>query len=74
MRGEQVEELVDRIDAVAADCERIINDIARPAFADLQSVFGTPMVSLLEQMLAVDLDSIEDGALLRLARSIVPAT
>lgn len=74
-RGERIDELVDRIDAVAADCQRIINEIAPPAFSGLETIFGVPIRTLLEQMHTVDLERITDKGLreqLRLARTIVP--
>jgi hypothetical protein len=74
--GSGLETIVGRIDDFAIDTQQLINEIAPPAFAGAEAVFGISLTGLLEMAASIDLNQIEDQELraqLLLARSIDPA-
>jgi hypothetical protein len=61
--GEGIEQVVDRVDQLSADIQRLINEIAAAAFPGAEAALGATIPELLSAVQTVDLDSIEDDAL-----------
>ena len=57
------EPLVERVDAVAAQCQALVNEIAPPAFSGAEHVLGATLEQLLEGLQAANLDEIKDPRL-----------
>ncbi len=61
--GHGIDRLVDRVDALAIDCQRIINEIAPEAFIGLQELLGGSLSELLDALQTADLDKVSDRGL-----------
>lgn len=61
-RGDVVP-LVQRVDDIALDCQRVVNQLAPSAFAGLEQLFGIPLEQLIDVVLTIDPDSIADTRL-----------
>jgi hypothetical protein len=73
--SEGVGALVDRVDALAADCQSLINDIAPIAFSGAEQVLGFRLRDFFEVAHGIDIGQVGDPLLraqLELARSIDP--
>jgi hypothetical protein len=73
MTGEGTDRIVERVDKLAADCQRLINEIGPSAFSGVEGVLGATLPELLAMAKSADLDAIEDDQLraqLRWARDI----
>lgn len=71
--GEGVDRIVERVDELAADCQRLINEVAPVAFSSAEQALGTTLLDLVELAKSADLEAIEDDQLraqLRLAQNI----
>jgi hypothetical protein len=55
--------LVQRVDEIALDCQRVVNQLAPSAFAELEQLFGVPLEQLIDIVLTIEPDSIADTRL-----------
>ncbi len=62
-QGQDVDAAVNRIDALAADCQALINEIAPAAFAGVEAVLGADLQTLAQTLSALDPQDIADDAL-----------
>jgi len=61
-QGEDVNQAVDRIDQVAADCQALVNDIAPAAFAGIQTALGIDFDTVVKTIISIDPADISDAA------------
>jgi hypothetical protein len=58
-----IDQVVDDIDALAADCQRLINDIAPVAFADAETALGAPLEHIVDIVNGIDPGTVVDERL-----------
>jgi hypothetical protein len=61
-QGEDVNQAVDRIDQVAAECQALVNDIAPTAFAGIQTALGIDFDTIVKTIINIDPTDITDEA------------
>jgi predicted RNase H-like nuclease len=74
--GDGVGRLVDRVNALAIDCQQIINEISPHAFSGLQELLGGTLSKLLDVLQSADLHEVSDPKLrtqLQGLRTVDPA-
>jgi hypothetical protein len=68
--GEGLDEVVERTDRLAADCQSIVNELGGPAFAGVEAALGATVPELIRLLQSAELDGIEDDAVRKQLESI----
>jgi hypothetical protein len=61
--GTGVNRAVERVDELAADCQRLINGIAPDAFAGAERALGAPLPELFQMLQGLDPETVDDERL-----------
>jgi uncharacterized protein YutE (UPF0331/DUF86 family) len=61
--GEGFEPIVERVDALALECQEIVNELAPGAFSGTEAAFEMTAQQIAEEIRKVDLDQVTDPAL-----------
>jgi hypothetical protein len=72
----RVDHVVERVDEIAAACQRLVNQIAPSAFAGMEGALGATLPELIAALESVDLEAIADDRLraqLSMVRAMIHA-
>jgi hypothetical protein len=55
--------LVDQVDTLALDCQRLVNELTPSAFGGLEHIFGAPLERIVDALLSIDPEALTDDRL-----------
>jgi hypothetical protein len=67
-----VDPFVDRVDELAADCQRLVNEIGPLAFSGAEKALGVELPELAQSLMRIDPESVEDEELRSQVESLRP--